>query len=88
MLHPDLARLLDPERFLREIELAARLQHPHILTVYDSGDAAGNLWLAMPFVEGESLRARLEREKELPVEDALRIAPRPPTLWSMPTVRV
>jgi serine/threonine-protein kinase len=74
VLHPELARLLGPERFLREIKLAARLQHPHILTVLDSGEAAGNLWFAMPFVEGESLRGRLEREKQLPVEDAVRIA--------------
>ena len=74
VLHPELARILGTERFLREIKLAARLQHPHILTVYDSGEAAGNLWFAMPFVEGESLRARLEREKQLPVEDAVRIA--------------
>ncbi len=74
VLHPELARTLGTERFLREIKLAARLQHPHVLTVLDSGDAAGNLWFTMPFVEGESLRERLEREKQLPVEDAVRIA--------------
>jgi eukaryotic-like serine/threonine-protein kinase len=74
VLHPELARVLGPERFLREIKLCARLQHPHILTVLDSGDAGGQLWFAMPFVEGESLRDRLEREKQLPVEDAVRIA--------------
>jgi len=74
VLHPQLARTLGTERFLREIKLAARLQHPHILTVLDSGEAAGNLWFAMPYVEGESLRGRLEREKQLPVEDAVRIA--------------
>jgi TolB-like protein/Flp pilus assembly protein TadD len=74
VLHPDLARSLGTERFLREIKLAARLQHPHILTVLDSGEAAGRLWFTMPFVEGESLRERLEREKQLPVEDAVRIA--------------
>ena len=73
VLHPELARTLGTDRFLREIKLAARLQHPHILTVLDSGEAAGNLWFAMPFVEGESLRERLEREKQLPVEDAVRI---------------
>src|SRR3954447_21418284 len=74
MLHPDLAATLGPERFQREIRLAARLQHPHILTVLDSGDAAGQLWFTMPFVEGESLRDRLRREKQLPVDEALRIA--------------
>ena len=74
VLHPDLAHALGPERFQREIRLAARLQHPHILTVFDSGDAAGNLWFTMPFVEGESLRSRLDREHQLPVDDALRIA--------------
>jgi len=74
VLHPELATTLGPERFLREIKLAARLQHPHILTVLDSGEAAGKLWFTMPFVEGESLRDRLRREKQLPVADALRIA--------------
>ncbi|HEX3234683.1 MAG TPA: protein kinase [Gemmatimonadales bacterium] len=74
VLHPDLAQTLGPERFQREIRLAARLQHPHILTVLDSGEAAGRLWFTMPFVEGESLRDRLNREKQLPVEAALRIA--------------
>ena len=74
VLHPDLANALGPERFQREIRLAARLQHPHILTVHDSGESAGQLWFTMPYVEGESLRDRLNREKQLPVEDALRIA--------------
>jgi serine/threonine-protein kinase len=74
VLHPELAATLGPDRFLREIRLAARLQHPHILTVHDSGETAGQLWFTMPFVEGESLRQRLTREKQLPVEDALRIA--------------
>jgi serine/threonine protein kinase/tetratricopeptide (TPR) repeat protein len=74
VLHPDLAATLGPERFQREIRMAARLQHPHILTVLDSGDAAGRLWFTMPFIQGESLRDRLNREKQLPVEDALRIA--------------
>ena len=74
LLHPELAAALGTERFHREIMLAARLQHPHILTVLDSGEAAGQLWFTMPYVEGESLRDRLTREKQLPVEDALRIA--------------
>ena len=74
VLHPELGRTLGPDRFLREIKLAARLQHPHILSVHDSGEAAGRLWFTMPFVEGESLRGRLERENQLPIEDAVRIA--------------
>ncbi len=73
VLHPELAATLGPERFQREIRLAARLQHPHILTVLDSGEAAGQLWFTMPYVEGESLRDRLEREHQLSVEDAVRI---------------
>jgi serine/threonine-protein kinase len=73
VLHPELAQTLGPGRFQREIETAARLQHPHILTVHDSGEAAGHLWFTMPFVEGESLRDRLRRERQLSVEDALRI---------------
>src|SRR3989454_5234645 len=74
VLHPDLAANLGPERFLREIQIAARLQHPHILPLYDSGQGAGLLYYVMPYVEGESLRRRLEREKRLPVDDALEIA--------------
>jgi TolB-like protein/Flp pilus assembly protein TadD len=73
VLHPELASVLGPERFQREIRLAARLQHPHILTVLDSGEAAGWFWFTMPYVEGESLRDRLQREHQLPLEDALRI---------------
>ena len=78
VLHPELGQVLGAERFQREIRLAARLQHPHILTVLDSGEvaspAATLLWFTMPFVQGESLRARLQRERQLPVEDAIRIA--------------
>src|SRR5215204_5440584 len=55
VLHPHLAAALGPERFQREIRFAARLQHPHILPVHDSGEAAGQLWFTMPFIEGESL---------------------------------
>jgi serine/threonine-protein kinase len=73
VLLPELAHSLGPERFQREIKLAARLQHPHILTVLDSGEAAGRLWFTMPFVDGESLRDRLRREGQLPVDDALGI---------------
>src|SRR5438093_9474928 len=74
VLHPELAASLGPDRFQREIRFAARLQHPHILTVLDSGEAGGRLWFTMPFVEGESLRDRLRRDRQLPVDDALRIA--------------
>jgi eukaryotic-like serine/threonine-protein kinase len=73
-LRPEIAIALGRERFLREIKLAARLQHPNILPVYDSGDAGGTLYYVMPFVEGESLRDRLDREPQLPVDDALQIA--------------
>ena len=74
VLLPSVAASLGPERFQREIEFAARLQHPHILTVFDSGDAGGDLWFTMPYVEGESLRDRLRRERQLPLGEALRIA--------------
>src|SRR6266545_2601184 len=73
VLHPELAATVGSERFLREIRFSARLQHPHILTVLDSGEAAGQLWFTMPYVEGESLRDRLQREQQIGVEDALRI---------------
>jgi serine/threonine protein kinase/tetratricopeptide (TPR) repeat protein len=71
VLHPELAATLGPERFLREIRLTARLDHPHILPVHDSGEAQGLLWYTMPYVEGESLRERLRREGQLPVEEAV-----------------
>jgi serine/threonine-protein kinase len=74
VLLPAIAASLGPERFQREIRFAARLSHPHILTVHDSGEAAGQLWFTMPYVEGETLRDRLRREKQLPLDDALRIA--------------
>ena len=74
VLHPELAGAIGVERFLREIKLAARLQHPHILPLHDSGEAEGFLYYVMPYVEGESLRHRLVREKQFPLEDALRIA--------------
>ena len=74
VLHPELAVSLGDDRFQREIKLAARLHHPHILTVYDSGESEGRYWFTMPYVEGESLRDRLRRERQLPLEDALRIA--------------
>jgi Tol biopolymer transport system component len=74
VLHPDLGAALGGERFLSEIRTTARLQHPHILPLLDSGSAEGLLYYVMPLVTGETLRARLEREKQLPVADAVRIA--------------
>src|SRR5215831_1715092 len=74
VLHPDLAATLGSDRFEREVKLASKLQHPHILSVYDSGDAGGQLWYTMPFVQGESLRDRMSREGQLPIRDAMRIA--------------
>ncbi|MGK2934397.1 MAG: protein kinase domain-containing protein, partial [Gemmatimonadaceae bacterium] len=74
VLHPDLAAALGAERFLTEIKTTARLQHPHILPLLDSGAADGLLFYVMPYVSGETLRARLERERQLPLEDVLQIA--------------
>lgn len=74
VLHADLSAVLGPERFHKEIELTAGLQHPHILPLFDSGGADGLLYYVMPHVEGETLRTRLTRETQLPVADAVRIA--------------
>jgi serine/threonine-protein kinase len=71
---PQLAATLGAQRFLREIRIAAKLHHPHILALYDSGEADGFLYHVMPYVEGESLRARLRRDRQLPIDDALQIA--------------
>ncbi|MGH7675350.1 MAG: serine/threonine-protein kinase, partial [Gemmatimonadales bacterium] len=73
VMRPELAATLGSGRFLREVETAARLQHPHILPLHDSGEADGFLYFVMPFVEGESLRARLTREGELPIAEAVRL---------------
>src|SRR5881227_3406880 len=73
VLRPELAAVLGAERFLREIRVTSQLQHPHILTLIDSGEADGFLYYVMPYVEGESLRQRLEREGQLPLDEALRI---------------
>jgi serine/threonine-protein kinase len=79
VLHPELARSVGTDRFAREIRFAARLQHPHILPVHDSGDVPGTsgepalLWFSMPFIEGESLRERLARDRQLPLAEAIRI---------------
>ena len=74
VMRPELAATLGAERFLREVEIAAKLSHPNILPVYDSGAIDGILYYVMPVVEGEPLPARLTREKQLPVEEALRLA--------------
>jgi eukaryotic-like serine/threonine-protein kinase len=74
LMRPELSAVIGAERFLSEIRTTANLQHPHILPLFDSGEVDGVLYYAMPFVEGESLRDRLTREKQLPVPDAIRIA--------------
>jgi serine/threonine-protein kinase len=74
VLRPELAAVIGAERFLAEIKTTANLQHPHILPLHDSGEAGGTVFYVMPFVEGESLRDRLDRERQLPVDEAIRIA--------------
>lgn len=74
VLLPEVAAAIGPDRFLREIQIAARLSHPHILQLYDSAEIEGRLFYVMPYVEGESLRQRLDREGPLPVADAVRFA--------------
>jgi len=74
VLKPELAAVVGAERFLAEIKTTANLQHPHILPLFDSGEVDGFLYYVMPYVEGETLRARLDREHQLPVEEAVRIA--------------
>src|SRR5262245_27591966 len=71
VLRPELATALGPERFLTEIRISARLDHPHILTLIDSGASHSMLYYVMPLVRGESLRARLNRDRQLSVEDAI-----------------
>ena len=73
VLRPELAATLGSERFVREIEIAAKLTHPHILPLHDSGEAGGLLYYVMPYVEGESLRQRLDREGRLSVAEAVRL---------------
>ena len=75
VLKPELAAVLGAERFVVEIKTTASLQHPHILPLFDSGAADGFLYYVMPYIEGETLRARLDRETQLGVDDAVRIAP-------------
>lgn len=73
VLRPELGAVIGAERFLREIEIAAKLSHPHILPLFDSGETSGLLYYVMPYVEGESLRDRLNRERQLPLDEALKI---------------
>jgi len=74
VMRPELAATLGAERFLREVEIAGQLSHPHILPMYDSGESEGLLYYVMPFVPGETLREKLQRDGALPVEEALRLA--------------
>src|SRR5215216_4887239 len=74
VVHPELAAVLGAERFLSEIHVTAALQHPHILPLFDSGQADGQLYYVMPFVDGESLRGRLHRERQLPIDEAVRLS--------------
>ena len=76
VLAPELAAVIGADRFLAEIKTTANLQHPHILSLFDSGTVDGTVFYVMPFVDGESLRDRLTREKQLPIDDAVRIATR------------
>src|SRR5947207_555066 len=74
LLNPELGAVLGVERFLSEIQVTANLQHPNLLPLFDSGEAEGLLFYVMPYVEGESLRGKLEREKQLPVDEAIHVA--------------
>src|SRR4029079_9603937 len=74
VLKPELGAVLGVDRFLSEIQVTANLHHPHLLPLFDSGEADGLLFYVMPYVEGETLRRRIDREKQLPVEEAVRIA--------------
>ncbi len=80
VLHPDLAAFIGAERFVREIEIAARLAHPHILPLFDSGEADGFLYYVMPYVDGESLHDRLQRTGPLPLAEVVRLTNR----WRRP----
>lgn len=73
VLNPELGAVLGVERFLSEIKVTANLQHPNLLPLFDSGEADGQLYYVMPFIDGETLRARLDREQQLPVDEAIRI---------------
>src|SRR5215210_9044274 len=74
VLDPELGAVLGGERFLAEIRVTANLQHPNLLPLFDSGEVNGLLYYVMPFIDGESLRTRLEREKQLPIDEAIRLS--------------
>src|SRR3954468_1714048 len=74
VLKPELAAVLGAERFVVEIKTTAALQHPHILPLFDSGEADGFLYYVMPFIDGETLRSKLDRETQLAIEESLKIA--------------
>src|SRR5438067_11871399 len=74
VLNPELGAVLGVERFLAEIQVTANLQHPNLLPLFDSGECEGLLFYVMPYVEGESLRAKIYREKQLPIDEAIHIA--------------
>jgi len=73
VLRPELAAVLGADRFLNEVRITARLDHPHIVTLIDSGESDGFLWYVLPYIRGESLRAKLERERQLGLEEAVAI---------------
>ena len=73
VLRPELVSAIGPDRFSREIEIAAHLSHPHIVSLYDSGETDGSLFYVMPYVQGESLRQKIEREGQLSIDDAVAI---------------
>ncbi len=85
LLRPELATALGPERFLREIQVAAAFDHPNILGLYDSGSAEGLLYYVMPYVEAESLRDRLQHDRQLSIDDALSLAGQVLSALAMPT---
>ena len=84
VLRPELAAVLGAERFLAEIRVTANLQHPNLLPLFDSGEAGGSLYYVMPYVEGETLRSRLERERQLPVDETVRLVTLLGTPWPTP----
>jgi hypothetical protein len=87
VLRPELGAVLGAERFLAEIKISARLDHPHILKLLDSGESNGLLYCVLPYVRGESLRHKLDREHRLSIDEALKITARSPARWSTHTAR-
>ncbi len=87
VLRPELAAVLGAERFVQEIKTTANLQHPHILPLFDSGEADGFFYYVMPYIEGESLRQRLAREQRLAIDDVLTITNESPPRWRTRTAK-